>query len=99
MQIVIDIPEVMYEGVKLHRVLDTTVDCIIDAVENGTPLPKGHGKLIDVNSIPKEDRGITVKGLLYPGTIACDGAIDLEGYVNNLPTIIEADKVESEDRK
>lgn len=61
------------------------------AIKNGTPLPAGHGKLVDINSIPKEDRHITVKSLLYPGTIACAGAITLEEYVNNLPPIIEAD--------
>ena len=48
MQIVIDIPESMYEGIKLHRVLDTTVEEILYQVENGTVLPEKHGKLIDV---------------------------------------------------
>lgn len=51
MEIVIKIPEVMYEGVKLHRVLDTTVDYILKAIENGTPLPAEHGNLIDFNSL------------------------------------------------
>ena len=65
------------------------------AVKNGKPLPKGHGKLVDVNSIPEEDRNITVKGLLHPGTIACAGAISLEEYLNELTTIVEADSNES----
>lgn len=102
MKLVIEMPTEQYKRiVKAPRCVDfnETVEdrnILVKAIQNGTPLPEGHGKLVDVNSIPDEDRTITVKSLLYPGTIAYAGAINLEEYVNNLPTIIEAD-TESEE--
>ena len=50
---------------------------ILDAVAKGIPLPKGHGRLIDVNALPNEVQS------LYS--------------IRNAPTIIEADKAESEE--
>ena len=61
-------------------------------LKNGIPIPEGHGKLVDVNSIPQEDRNIIVKSLLRPGTIAYVGSITLQDYISGLPTIIEADE-------
>ena len=93
-ELVIKVPEELYEAYKGRPPMlgDAGMDMIARAIANGTPIPKGHGKLVDVNSIPEEDRNITVKGLLYPGTIAFAGSIDLEEYINNLPPVIEADK-------
>jgi len=50
MQIVIDISEEMYEDLKYLNVHGFTT-AVEEAVANGTPLPKGHGRLIDVNDI------------------------------------------------
>ena len=47
MQIVIDIPEGIYKTLCKNP----TVDIVRQAVINGTPLPKGHGRLIDENQI------------------------------------------------
>lgn len=44
MQIIINIPDEAYELLKNKQVLDNIAECII---ANGTPLPKGHGDLID----------------------------------------------------
>ena len=44
MQIVIDIPEETYEYLKDY---DTGITVVDNAVINGIPLPKGHGRLID----------------------------------------------------
>ena len=59
MQIVIDIPDEMYKEIKeTFKVLSGSrrserFDYILfNAVNTGTPLPKGHGRLIDVNEIP-----------------------------------------------
>ena len=87
-ELVIKIPQDAYELMRKRNDL-TVAERVI---ANGKPLPKGHGKLVDVNSVPKEDRSIIVKSLLHPGTIAFAGGITLEEYVNDLPTIIEADK-------
>lgn len=55
MQIVIDIPEHIYSrrytlGFYGQAITDKIV---FDAVKNGTPLPKGHGRLIDENEVIK----------------------------------------------
>lgn len=47
MQIVIDIPEEMYQNV-----LDGTYcGTLYEELKNGTPLPKGHGRLIDADEL------------------------------------------------
>ena len=110
MKIVIDIPEAPMEDYrdlfytihgmaareglfddkkKSRRALSLKVVLdILDGVINGTLLPKGHGRLIDA------DR--------FLETNDCFGYIeDMEvEYFNKVtPTIIEADKAESEDKK
>ena len=51
-------------------------------IENGTPLPKGHGRIIDENKITKcEQVGLIIKN---ENIIRC--------LVTDAPTIIEADK-------
>lgn len=48
MQIVIDIPEEEYKKIlKMHPAYPNGVFCLTKAIQNGTPLPKGHGRLID----------------------------------------------------
>ena len=55
MQIVIDIDEWKYkdirEGVEASKRINYSIPPIFEAVANGTPLPKGHGKLFDVNDL------------------------------------------------
>lgn len=46
MQIVIDIPEALYEAL-LSEYEEPYSRMFSDVVKNGTPLPKGHGRLID----------------------------------------------------
>lgn len=52
MKIVIDIPEKTYEQLKFlnEQGFGTAID---EAVANGTPLPKGHGRLIDADELKK----------------------------------------------
>ena len=50
MQIVIEIPDDLYEGIERRDgALETEYVCdeLMKAVDNGTPLPKGHGRLIE----------------------------------------------------
>ena len=47
MQIVIEIPKKMYEKI-CHNTLGIE---IFEAVKNGTPLPKNHGRIIDESKI------------------------------------------------
>lgn len=47
MQIVIDIDDKLYKRIKyLEPRADTMLDELMRSVQNGTPLPKGHGDLI-----------------------------------------------------
>lgn len=87
MQIVIDIPEEIYNSACVtNNIWDMRMaGFICSAIANGTPLPKRHGKLIDIDDVYesiegwREDRGWIVN------------TIDLQA-----PTIIEADRGESE---
>lgn len=92
MEIVIKIPEEMYEWIndvnKFYE--DYGISDFVGLIKNGTVLPKGHGKIIDESAIteiythktePKEVNGIQI----YP-------RIEIIG--TNAPTIIEADRSE-----
>lgn len=65
--------------------------CLAECVRRGVQLPKGHGRLIDISKID-EDRVESDNPIIY---LTMNGdyieAISLD-YLNNLPTIIEADK-------
>lgn len=49
MQIVIDIHEKDYQSVLNGHITFG----VLDALKNGTPLPKGHGRLIDADELEK----------------------------------------------
>ncbi len=81
-ELVIKIPEELYDIIINPQKLETMYHAgkICEAVRNGTPLPKGHGRLIDADALQED--------CLWWET-------DLE--VSKAPTIIEADKGDSED--
>ena len=83
-EVVIKIPEEEYELCK--RQYDTEcLDTLMIAVKYGTPLPKGHGNLKDMDDIYE-----TLEGWEDDTGWIVD-AIDWQA-----PTIIEADKTKSE---
>ena len=89
MQIVIDIDEDLYKSIICHRYKiafqqKCDYEDLKNAIEDGTPLPKGHGRLIDESQIDwlTESDG---------SKITFDKRIK-----NTSPTIIEA---ESEDKE
>ena len=97
MQVVIDIDDEMYEQIVTNDdvyVLDD-VDCILieNAIANGTPLPKGHGRLIDADDlldrIGLEDNDSNRENNV--GEI-----ITLEDF-DLISTIVEADKESEEE--
>ena len=52
MQIVINIPEEEYQNyLKMRPSYPEGVFCYIKAIQNGTPLPKRHGRLIDADAL------------------------------------------------
>ena len=66
-----------------------TLDMLTEAFLNGTPLPKGHGRLIDENELIDEIVCEEIEGHYYD-IIYAHSVYDAE-------TIIEADKSESEE--
>jgi len=97
MRLVIDIPEWKYksicEGIEASKRcgvvgMDPTIH---RAIYNGTPLPKCHGRLVDISKID-EDRMEQDNPIIY---LTIDGqyieAISLD-YLNDLPAIIEAEE-------
>ena len=83
MQIVIDIPEEIINMCKDNEV--TTVKLSAEYFRNGTPLPKGHGRLGDLDIFKKELEKYwnERKGLCYA---------DIESIVDLLvPTALKAE--------
>jgi hypothetical protein len=93
MQIVIDIDKEDLKDINdMHFIREDLKFKIGKAIMNGTPLPKGHGRLIDADELKKE----------YPHDTDCDYPVNtnccVAESIDNSPTIIEADK-ESEDKE
>lgn len=89
-ELVIKIPEEMYEWVNdVNRFFDDYgISDFIDLVKNGTPLPKGHGDLIDVSTL------LTVTDIKSDGS---EFTYVPYSEIEDAPTIIETDKAESEE--
>ena len=85
MQIVINIPEERFKDIQRIAEVQRERNHFKTAeqiIANGIPLPKGHGRLIDADKIPNDN----------------EENLDLTwyGHILETPTIIEADKAESE---
>lgn len=87
-ELVIRIQQEDYEAIKGNSVVgDMTIPYVFEAIRNGTPLPKGHGRLIDVGQCDRE--------LFYQQCGGADSLITVKSAFDmllSLPTIIEADK-------
>ena len=89
-EIVIKIPMYIYQEVLNNK--DTSNTTIYKSIINGTPLPKGHGRLIDADAFrlycfrKNWDRRLSAGGLATINMYLDSGA----------PTIIEADKGDKE---
>ena len=88
MQIVIDIHERDYQSMLNGHIPFS----VLDVIRNGTPLPKGHGRLIDADAIIAE----ATEGMKYPSNYEYMECVI--AHMKLAPTIIEADKG-SEDKK
>lgn len=78
MKLIIDIHEKDYQSIKNGQIPFSVIDAII----KGTPLPKGHGRLIDADDIALIDEQFYTRS----DYVVAESAID------DAPTIIEADK-------
>lgn len=86
MQIVIEIDEDLYEMCRDSLGDEDNIEGII---ANGTPLPKGHGRLIDADRFD-------VISWQHTSDDFNNGVMWLTEQIDNAPTIIEADKERSD---
>lgn len=57
-ELMIKIPEEIYNRIlERNRIHTFDNEAVCDAIKNGTPLPKGHGRLIDVSEYFKKEFG------------------------------------------
>lgn len=80
MKLVIDIPEEDYKNRTLVHFFNCYSKELDEIIYNGTPLPKGHGRLKDIDKIIND--GIS------------KGFCDWYDEMKYAPTIIESDKGE-----
>ena len=88
-ELVIKIPEEDYNFVK-RQVVDGITNPLKICIANGTPLPKGHGRLKDENEVKQMIEDAKVENE-YSKNFA-------ENIIRFAPTILEAD-TESEDKE
>ena len=101
MQIVIDIPEkLVLEGFE-RPFTEEEKNTLIKAIGNGTPLPKGHGRLIDADEVLNAMDTWDKFGYTETGCFVREPSNDYVPYVHyedmikavsGTQTIIEADK-------
>ena len=94
MQIVIDISNYDVEWINNAYCIPSEISSkIADAIINGTPLPKGHGRLIDADALKLSEEEHTEMGE-YNWNV--EHTYYTRYYsvkeIKNAPTIIEADK-------
>lgn len=91
-ELVIKIPEGLKKDCDAIKDLndivgDMTIPYVFEAIRNGTPLPKGHGRLKDIDKI---------EALLELNKADNEIAKALKNIIESVSTIIDADK-ESEE--
>lgn len=84
MQIVIKISEDSYKATCRGLMLPPDVENVVNAIRNGTPLPKGYGRLIDTTNLIEEVKA------------RCDNPAQVIEVINDEMAIIEADKENKE---
>ena len=98
-ELVIKIPEWQYKTIKENKMGISTGITInaLCAIQQGMPLPKGHGRLIDADRLleygacPNDCNGTTTCMESYEHLHCPIRVFDIES-INDAPTIIEADK-------
>ena len=94
MQIVIDLPEDTYIATCNKSMLPPDVNNVVNAIKCGTPLPEGHGRLIDADELERKmlarEEELGDDRAMWESS-AVSVALDMFAQ-----TIIAADKVERE---
>ena len=94
MQLVIDIPESILNTIQADEMISREQLAVLQMhILNGTPLPKGHGRLIDADSLIKT---IEKKAKRLRNVDTINGLCGAVALIFDEQTIIEADDAESE---
>ena len=81
-ELVIRIPEEIYKASQIIEVkYEDTVQIPLEVIANSTPLPKGHGRLIDADALNRKD-------------VNCANVP--MNFIDSAHTIIKADMAEGE---
>ena len=93
-ELVIKIPEEQYEFIKQMTMYEVknNRDLLYDiciGIRNGTPLPKGHGRLMILSEDKLKENQMNLD-------FSCQKWISEIGLSNSIVSIVEADKDESE---
>lgn len=102
MEIVINIPDRIHYAIELGITVNGSdaSQMLIDAVKNGTPLPKWHGDLVDKNTL--EGHYVCSINLDEACVLKCEckdcssRVYQLYDDIDNIPVVVKADK-ESEE--
>ena len=90
MKIVIDIPESIYDTIMDDKMISREQLAVLEKhIYYGTPLPKGHGRLIDADSM---------KSMKNIQSANFNAVALIRLWIDKQDTILEADKAESEDK-
>jgi len=79
-------PKIMFNQSAKDGKHTTKLFDVIDAIKNGTPLPKGHGRLIDADRLKIDNPLYLSLDIPY---VTED---TVEEIIDHAPTILEADK-------
>ena len=86
-ELVIKIPEELYVAYKGRPPMlgDAGMDMIAQAIANGTPIPKGHGRIVDISKLQYMK---TLNEAVYNRLSWVEA---IRRIKNSAPTIVEAD--------
>lgn len=89
-ELVIKISEKLYEDIKKHGLCGYCSDreIVSEAIANGMPLPKGHGRIVDMDEAIKCIKDVEGEDAVW--------AIGLIEWACGKRTIVEADKEQEE---
>lgn len=79
MELIIKISEDSYKATCNGCMLPPDVENVVQGIKNGTPLPKGHGRLIDADAVLEDPIGDTYKDIDIAETIIEADKAESEG--------------------
>lgn len=100
MKLIIDIPDEVYNDGTFLDYFHVMSGELVETIYNGTPLPKGHGRLIDADELSKR---LVNASMFFRGEKAdmfdtrfADGLREADIKLSEAPTVVEANKENKE---